>query len=231
MTIYLLDDRLLFPSPGNAEADGALAIGGDLSVKRLGLAYCSGIFPWYNKGQPIIWWSPDPRFVLFPNQFKLRRSLRKVINKGKFEVRWDTAFEQVIRYCSALPRPGQNGTWIQEEMVEAYCKLQQTGLAHSIECWLDNRLVGGLYGVAIGPFFFGESMFHTESDASKVALAALVTRYPNAPFIDCQIHSDLFESLGATHIPREQFLATLSAHLQEPNNWEQTAGDYSAGNS
>src|SRR5690606_12655903 len=146
--------------------------GGDLSVERLLLAYRSGLFPWYSAGDPLLWWCPDPRFVLFPDHFKLRRSLRKTIAAGRFQVHRDRAFEQVVDHCSRQPRTGQDGTWILPEMRDAYCRLHRAGYAHSVEAWWEGHLVGGLYGVAMGPFFFGESMFHLETDASKVALAA-----------------------------------------------------------
>ena len=219
MTVYLLNHDLWFPNPQLADHQGIVAVGGDLRVERLLLAYRIGIFPWYSDGEPIIWWSPDPRFVLFPRDFKLRRSLRKVIRQGRFEVRYDTAFKQVIEHCGTLPRPGQDGTWITDEMKEAYLEMYANGHAHSVETWMDGRLVGGLYGIAHGPFFFGESMFYLESDASKVALAALVDRFRDAVLIDCQVHNPFFESMGAGFITRQQFLAALQANIDKPNLW------------
>lgn len=202
-----------------ADANGIVALGGDLRWERLVLAYRHGIFPWYSKGEPIIWWSPDPRFVLFPDQLKVRRSLRKTLKRCTFEYRYDSAFAQVVEYCSRVPREGQDGTWITDEMKAAYIDLHHRGYAHSVETWLDGELVGGLYGVAMGPFFFGESMFHLVSDASKAALVALVERYRHAPLIDCQVHNTFFESMGATHIPREEFLRILEKHLNDANIW------------
>ena len=220
MAYYFLDRYIWLPDPRLADANGVVAVGGDLRRERLLLAYRHGIFPWYSKGEPIIWWSPDPRFVLFPDQLKVRRSLRKVLNRGIFEYRFDTAFERVIEHCSSSPREGQSGTWITAEMKRAYINLHRAGYAHSVETWRDGELVGGLYGIAIGPFFFGESMFHLASDASKAALVALVERYRKAPFIDCQVHNNFFESMGATHIPREDFLETLAARIDEPCAWD-----------
>ena len=224
MPVYRLSEHPSFPNPEGAHSSGVVAIGGDLSPQRLFSAYSSGIFPWFSEGEPLMWWSPNPRFVLFPQDLKIRRSLRKTLKKTPFVIRYDTVFNEVIQYCSQLGRPGQDGTWITNHMIEAYIRFHQLGYAHSVEIFLEDRLVGGLYGVALGPFFFGESMFHLVSDASKAALIALVTRYPQAPFIDCQVHNDFFESMGAQHIPRTQFLATLKAHLHEPNQWQATTG-------
>ena len=220
MTIYLLSKECAFPDPQTTSKPGILAIGGDLEPKRLMLAYQLGIFPWFNKDDPgILWWCPEPRFVLFPDRLKMSRSLKKTLKKGLFEIRFDTAFSDVIRACSQKPRPNQDGTWITDAMIHAYCKLHELKMAHSVEAYCEGRLVGGLYGVAMGPFFFGESMFHTMSDASKAALVALVNRYKNAPFIDCQVHNHFFESMGATNIPRTDFLKTLKKHIHEPNHW------------
>ncbi len=223
MTVYLLNEHPVFPDPEGADESGVVAIGGDLSPARLLAAYSSGIFPWFSEGEPLMWWSPNPRFVLFPDELKIRRSLRKVFKKKPFEIRYDTAFDRVIRYCSQLDRPEQDGTWITDDMIEAYKHFHRMGYAHSVEIFLHNQLAGGLYGVALGPFFFGESMFHLESDASKAALAALVFRFKNAPFIDCQVHNNFFESMGAVHIPRTTFLATLRALINQPNQWEASA--------
>lgn len=199
-----------------------MAVGGDLSVPRLTLAYSSGIFPWYNEDEPIIWWSPDPRFILYPDQLKVRRSLRKDLKKQPFEIRYDTAFPQVIHHCANQRGNGRSSTWITNDMIRAYIAFHHAGFAHSVETWLDGELVGGLYGVAIGPFFFGESMFHKVSNASKAALIALTQRFINAPFIDCQVSNDFFESMGGCHIPRAEYLDILAAHIHEPNTWEQT---------
>lgn len=225
MPYYMLDKDIWLPDPTLADRDGVVAIGGDLKPERLLLAYRHGIFPWYSQGEPIVWWSPDPRFVLLPKNLKIRRSLRKVLNKGHFEMRFDTAFTQVIDYCSKVDREGQGGTWITSEMREAYIKMHRLGWAHSVETFLDGKLVGGLYGIAMGPFFFGESMFHLVSDASKAALVTLVKRYEHAPFIDCQVHNDFFESMGARHMPRKRFLETLAAHIDEPNQWHASMTD------
>ncbi len=219
MPISFLDHGLWLPDPSCADENGVVAVGGDLRFERLLLAYHNGIFPWYSKGEPIIWWSPDPRFVLFPDQLKVRKSLRQTLKRGGFEIRYDTAFAKVVAHCAKCPRAGQGGTWITTEMKQAYIDLHRRGFAHSVETWQDGQLVGGLYGVAMGPFFFGESMFHLVSDASKVALVALVSLYRNAPFIDCQVHNEFFESMGACHIPRQQFLEILTANIERPNLW------------
>jgi leucyl/phenylalanyl-tRNA---protein transferase len=219
LPISLLDQGLWLPDPSCADENGIVALGGDLRFERLLLAYHNGIFPWYSKGEPIIWWSPDPRFVLFPGELKVRKSLRQSLRRTGFEMRYDTAFAKVIDHCAKSPRAGQRGTWITTDMKHAYIDLHRRGFAHSVETWLDGALVGGLYGVAIGPFFFGESMFHLVSDASKAALVALVERYRTAPFIDCQVHNEFFESMGARHIPRQMFLEVLTAHIERPNLW------------
>lgn len=221
MSIVMLNRNIWFPPHHYASSDGLLALGGDLSIERLILAYQNGIFPWYEEGAPILWWSPDPRFVLFPNELKVRRSLRKVLRQDKFEIRCDTAFSEVIAACARVPRGDQDGTWITDAMLHAYQRLFELGLAHSVETYLDGELVGGLYGVAMGPFFFGESMFHRASDASKVALAALVHRYRNGVLIDCQVENEFFISMGARHIPRNDFLKKLNTHLEESNLWYQ----------
>lgn len=223
MTIYQLDHRIWFPNPDLAkDPQGIIAVGGDLCVERLWFAYRTGIFPWYNESEPILWWSPDPRFVLFPDQLKIRRGLRKVIKKGLYEIRYDQAFAEVIALCARSKRPDQAGTWITRAMKKAYIELHHAGFAHSVEAYLGDRLVGGLYGVAMGAFFFGESMFHREPDASKVALAALVERYRDAGFIDCQVPNPFFESMGAVTIPRERFLKELKAHIDDPDPWRAT---------
>ena len=171
MPVYRLTRELAFPQPREAEPDGLLAVGGDLGSARLLLAYSMGIFPWYSDGQPILWWSPDPRCVLELEDFHVSRRLRRVLNQGRFRVSFDEDFRAVIRACAAVERPGQEGTWITAEMEQAYVRLYEAGLAHSVECRLGADLVGGIYGIALGRGFFGESMFHRERDASKVALA------------------------------------------------------------
>ena len=188
------------------EPNGLLAAGGDLSVERLIAAYKSGIFPWYSAGQPILWWSPDPRMVLYVDEFRVARSLRKTVAQKRFEVRVDADFEAVIHGCAA-PRPTQGGTWITTPMLQAYLRLHQRGFAHSVEAWRDGRLAGGLYGVAIGRMFFGESMFTREPDASKVALVHLVARLHHAgvPLLDCQQETAHLARFGARPVPRAQF--------------------------
>lgn len=204
-----LDASTDFPPADRAlrEPNGLLAAGGDLSIPRLLNAYRHGIFPWFNPGEPILWWSPDPRMVLVPNEFKVSHSLRKTLGRKIFEVRFDTAFETVMRACAA-PRDGQAGSWIHEDMIAAYCALHELGYAHSVESWHNNQLVGGLYGVAIGRMFYGESMFSRVSDASKVALAHLALQLGRWHFglIDCQMNTPHLASLGAREIPRIDFL-------------------------
>jgi leucyl/phenylalanyl-tRNA--protein transferase len=210
-----------FPPVESATPEGLLAVGGDLSSDRLLAAYQQGVFPWYSAGQPILWWSPDPRAVLYPDQLKVSRSLRQTLRRGHFEVRFDTVFRDVMLACSA-PReqyPG-GGTWITDEMVTAYSRLHELGYAHSIETWRGAQLTGGLYGIAIGGIFFGESMFSRETDASKVALVAMVNRLRAWDFslIDCQVPSTHLTSLGAVNIPRHQFLMELSQALTRPGH-------------
>lgn len=216
--MYWLSEDLVFPHPKYADEDGLLAAGGDLSMQRLLLAYQNGIFPWYNAGEPIMWWAPNPRFVLFPSEVRLSKSMRKVIRKKTFEIRYDTAFEQVIKACSSTPRLGQSGTWIIPEMIEAYVQLHQLGFAHSIETWQDGKLVGGLYGVALGKCFFGESMFSHVSNASKTALIHLSQTLAQKEFalIDCQVHTPHVESMGAQHIPLEDFMSYLETNKENP---------------
>jgi leucyl/phenylalanyl-tRNA--protein transferase len=208
------------------EPNGLLAMGGDLSPQRLLDAYRHGIFPWFNPGEPILWWSPDPRMVLFPGEIRVTRSLAKRIRNGGFEVRVDTAFAEVMTAC-AEPRPDATGTWISAPMIAAYSRLHQAGYAHSVETWRDGRLVGGLYGVAIGKAFFGESMFSRAADASKVALVALARQLQRWDFglIDCQMETTHLASMGARPIPREDFCARLAdlvnfPHLSGPWTFE-----------
>jgi leucyl/phenylalanyl-tRNA--protein transferase len=212
-------DPVRFPPVESATPEGLLAIGGDLEPERLLAAYRRGIFPWYNPGQPILWWSPDPRAVLYPARLKISRSLRKTLRRGHFHVTLDSRFRQVMVACAA-PRaqyPG-GGTWITDEMLAAYCRLHELGVAHSVETWYQGQLAGGLYGVALGGLFFGESMFAHRTDASKVALVALVGRLHAWGFalVDCQVPSSHLASLGAEEIPRCQFLAELQAALTRP---------------
>lgn len=210
--LYQLDPEYPgFPDPEESEPDGLLAIGGDLSPERLLTAYANGIFPWYDEGQPLLWWSLDPRMVLFPDEFRYSKSLRRVVRSGRYEVRTDTAFEAVMRHCAAVPREGQDGTWITDDMVEAYTRLHDLGLAHSFETYCDGKLVGGLYGISLGRFFFGESMFHTLPDASKTAFVHLVQYACEHGFklIDAQQQTRHLASLGARPIPRSQYLSIL----------------------
>ncbi|ADO69740.1 leucyl/phenylalanyl-tRNA--protein transferase [Stigmatella aurantiaca] len=220
MPIYLLDpeDPQSFPPPDRADASGLLAVGGDLSPERLLTAYSQGIFPWYSEGQPLLWHSPNPRFVLEPDKLHVGRSLRKTMKAGTYEVRWDTAFEQVISACSETPRPGQNGTWITDAMLEAYVTLHHLGFAHSVEAWADGELKGGLYGVSLGAAFFGESMFAHAPDASKVAFATSVERLKawGFHFIDCQVETEHLARFGAEPWPRRRFLGALAQALEEP---------------
>lgn len=217
MPLALLRGNTPFPPVEHAlrEPNGLLAIGGDLSPERLLDAYRHGIFPWFNESDPILWWSPDPRMVLFPDEIKVSRSLRKTLTQRHYEVRMDTAFEQVMRACAA-PRPYASGTWIQEGMVAAYCELHRQGHAHSVETWVAGELVGGLYGVAIGRMFYGESMFSRRSDASKIALVHLcrLLAQQGVGMIDCQMHTQHLASLGARQIPRSEFIARLQVLIQ-----------------
>lgn len=223
MPLVLLNNKLWFPPLEYATPEGLLAVGGDLSTERLILAYRSGIFPWFDEEGPLLWWSPNPRFVLFPEHLKLRRSLRKVMRQDKFTIKVDKRFGDVIRACAKSPRKDQGGTWITDDMIRAYEALHELGLAHSVETYYQDQLVGGLYGIAMGPFFFGESMFHTKSDASKMALAALVYRYKSGVLIDCQVENDFFKSMGASYIPRSQFTSLLKNHLEESPCWSDTS--------
>lgn len=206
-------DRSYFPEVSSAldEPNGLLAIGGDLSIERLLLAYQSGIFPWYSEGQPILWWSPNPRCILLPDEMKISRSLAKTLRKQTFTVTIDSAFTQVIRACAA-PRAQASGTWITPEMLSAYERMHRYGHAHSVECWYQDKLVGGLYGIAIGRVFFGESMFSNRTDASKVALASLCRQLLrwNIKLIDCQVESPHLFTLGAKTIARNKFVKYLN---------------------
>ncbi len=198
------------------EPDGLLAVGGDLSPPRLLRAYRHGVFPWYNPGEPILWWSPDPRLVLFPDRLKVSRSLKKVLKQGRYCLTYDTAFDQVIEACSG-PRRDETGTWITPEMKTAYLNLHSLGHAHSVECWYEGTLAGGLYGVAIGRVFFGESMFHRHSNASKIAFVHL-TRWLqqwNYALIDCQVRTNHLLSMGAEEIPRSRFIKQIQRWCQE----------------
>lgn len=215
MPVFRLIDDLIFPATDLAEPDGLLAIGGDLSPERLLMAYTNGIFPWYAEGEPLLWWSPAPRLVLFPEEFHLPRSLRRTINKKKFTVTADTAFAEVIASCSQAGHRDLEGTWITAAMQQAYIRLHELGFAHSIECWHEDTLAGGLYGVCIDSFFFGESMFTTITDASKVALATLANSANafNIAIIDCQMTTEHLVRFGAREISREQFQEQLEMQI------------------
>ncbi|HED17764.1 MAG TPA: leucyl/phenylalanyl-tRNA--protein transferase [Gammaproteobacteria bacterium] len=220
---YWLDSsdlRYRFPDVNKAlsKPDGLLAVGGGLSVGRLVQAYKQGIFPWYSEGQPVLWWSPDPRFVLLPERMHISRSLAKILRQGRYQIRLDSAFRQVIGACASITRNGQNGTWITDEMLDAYVSLHEAGYAHSVETWIDGQLAGGLYGVAIGGVFFGESMFSHSANASKIAFAhlgKLLTHY-DYRLIDCQIATDHLQGFGATGIARTDFKKLLGQYLRLP---------------
>jgi leucyl/phenylalanyl-tRNA--protein transferase len=210
--IFRLDEHLIFPKPDLAEPDGLLAVGGDLSTERLLLAYQNGIFPWYSDDTPILWYSPHERFVLYPDELKISKSMRQVLRSGKLSVTVDTCFNDVITACSTAPREGQDGTWIVPDMIAAYNRLHLEGYAHSVEVWQDDKLVGGLYGVHVGDVFCGESMFSRVSNASKTALIYLCNT-GLYKLIDCQVHTDHLESMGAGMISREQYMDVLLNNL------------------
>ena len=224
MPIYVLNEDVVFPPADHAEPNGLLAVGGDLSSERLLLAYRMGIFPWYAEGQPILWWSPDPRLILEPAEFHTSRSLRRTLKRRLFQVTFDRAFADVIEACASTPREGQSGTWITPAMKTAYIRLHRLGFAHSIESWFEGELAGGVYGVSLGKCFFAESMFHRRTDASKVALAELVTHLKTWEFelIDSQMTTEHMIRLGAKEISRKTFLKRLQAALRHPSrkgNW------------
>lgn len=206
--IFRLTEKLLFPNPELAEEDGLLAVGGDLSAERLMLAYQNGIFPWFSDDTPMLWYSPHERFVLYPDELRVSKSMRNVLNAERFKVTFDQSFAEVIKACSAMERKDQDGTWITDDMQQAYINLHQKGYAHSVEVWLDDELVGGLYGVQVGNVFCGESMFSKVTNASKTALIYLC-RTGNFKLIDCQVHTTHLESLGAKMISRKEYMAML----------------------
>ena len=218
MRIPVLTRAIQFPPPERATPEGIVAVGGDASPERLLVAYQSGIFPWPHEGLPLLWFSPDPRFVLVPGEAHVHRSLRKRMRRGTYEVRADTAFTEVMQACSESPRPGQDGTWITDELIDGYTRLHGLGVAHSIESWHEGKLVGGLYGVSIGGMFFGESMFARAPDASKVAFATLLGNLIHWEFdlVDCQAYTDHLERFGAVEWPRRRFLRALGAALEKP---------------
>lgn len=223
--VYLLTDDLLFPPPEKATEDGLVAVGGDASPQRLVLAYSQGIFPWPAQGYPLLWFSPDPRYVLRPTEAHIGRSLRRALRRDDYVIRADTAFDRVIDACSTVRRPGQHGTWITSELVDGYRALHRAGYAHSVEAWADGELVGGLYGVSVGRGFFGESMFAHAADASKVAFATLLAQLARwrFPLVDCQVHTDHLERFGAVDWPRERFLEEVRELVALPSRvgpWE-----------
>ncbi len=223
MPVYRLPETVHFPPVADADPSGLLAFGGDLSPARLLVAYRAGIFPWYADGEPILWWSPDPRFVLFPDELRVSRSMRQFLKKGLVRITFDRAFREVVSACRR-PRPGQEGTWITPEMREAYCTLHSLGYAHSVEAWQGNLLAGGLYGVSLGRIFFGESMFSAVPNASKAALITLTAQLKKREFdlIDCQIATAHLAALGARPLPRRVFCDLLKqslAHESLRGNW------------
>ncbi len=228
-----LESAETFPPLGLAlrEPNGLLCAGGDLTPQRLVLAYLNGIFPWYSPGEPILWWSPDPRMVLFPAEFRTSRSLRKTLRNGNYSVRLDTRFKAVIQACARTPRKDQPGTWITAEIQAAYTRLHELGYAHSVETWIDETLVGGLYGIAIGKMFYGESMFAHTTDASKIAIAHLVRYLGDRGFgmIDCQMNTHHLASLGAREIPRDDFIDRLRKLTTTPplcGHWQADAAAF-----
>lgn len=209
--IFQLDERLIFPKPDLAEPDGLLAVGGDLSAERLLLAYSHGIFPWYSDETPILWYSPHERFVLYPPELRISKSMRQVLRSGKFQVTVNRCFADVIEACSMVPREGQDGTWITTDMKNAYIELHRLGVAHSYEVWHGDELAGGLYGVQVGRIFCGESMFSRASNASKTALIHLC-QSRNYDLVDCQVHTEHLESMGARFISRDTYMAMLAGN-------------------
>jgi leucyl/phenylalanyl-tRNA--protein transferase len=234
MPIYLLTDALSFPPPQGASEEGIVAVGGDLSVPRLLLAYRQGIFPWPVAEMPLLWFSPDPRWVLLPGRVHLSRSLRRRLRQEPYQVTADRVFPEVIRECAEIPRPHQDGTWITDEVRRAYVELHRAGYAHSVEAWREGRLVGGLYGVSVGRAFFGESMFTRLPDASKIALVTLLGNLAawNFAFLDCQIESEHVVRLGAVPWPRTRFLRVLREAVAAPTRegpWTLDFGPREAG--
>ncbi|MEM9457683.1 MAG: leucyl/phenylalanyl-tRNA--protein transferase [Myxococcota bacterium] len=219
MPVYALTDELSFPHPSLATADGLLAVGGDLSPERLVLAYSNGIFPWYSDDRPILWWSPSPRLILLPDELHVGRSLRKAQRRVPYRLAFDEAFDQVIAACATVPRPGQNGTWITAEMQDAYIELHRLGIAHSAEAWEGDTLVGGVYGVALGGVFFGESMFARRPDASKLAFVTLVEQLRAWGFtlVDCQVVTEHLLRFGAREVELDEFLDRLRLGLKVPH--------------
>jgi leucyl/phenylalanyl-tRNA--protein transferase len=226
MPVYRLSDKLVFPPPELSEENGLLAVGGDLSPERLLLAYSRGIFPWFSEGEPILWWAPSPRLVIFPDEFRVPKRLARLLRQEKITVTFDTAFSRVISACGAESGRKEKGTWITGDMIEAYCGLHDMGFAHSVECWHGKRLAGGLYGVSLGGVFFGESMFSRETDSSKVALVYLTEKLRAWDFdlIDCQMKTKHLLQFGAREIPGLRFQELLLQSLTRPTRrggWQQ----------
>jgi leucyl/phenylalanyl-tRNA--protein transferase len=226
--VHLLTEKLTFPSPSQATIEGLVAVGGDASPARLARAYQEGIFPWPMRGMPLLWFSPDPRFLLLPADVRVSRSVRRAIRRGRFEIRMDTRFDEVMRACAEMPRPGQNGTWITDDLIAGFTGLHEEGLAHSVEAFADGALVGGLYGVSFGRAFFGESMFARVDDASKVAFVTLLGHLFGEwdfHFVDCQVYTDHLASFGAKDVPRPVFLEALGRALAFPtrrDRWKES---------
>ncbi len=234
MPIYALPDEFIFPDPRRADESGLIAVGGDLHPERLLRGYAMGIFPWYSEGQPILWHSPDPRFILEVDELKVSRSLRQRLRKRPYTIKLDTAFDQVIARCAEVPRPDQDGTWITEAMRDAYVRLHEEGFAHSVEAWEGDALVGGLYGVSLGGIFFGESMFALRPDASKIAFVCFVRelRRWGVNVVDSQVYTDHVARFGAREIPRDAYLRRLSDCLKSPSRrgpWRFAGDPYSEG--
>jgi leucyl/phenylalanyl-tRNA--protein transferase len=218
--LFRIPESLVFPDPSLSEPSGLLGVGGDLSPERLLLAYKMGIFPWYSDGQPILWWSPDPRMVLATGQLRVRRSLAKRIRQRRYRITLDQAFGEVIRHCRATPRPGQDGTWLTDAMIDGYEALHARGHAHSVEAWSDDgSLVGGLYGVSVGRLYCGESMFAHAPDASKVAFVHLVRQLERweMPLVDCQVYTDHLARFGAAEMPRAAYLQAIEPLVRAPH--------------
>ncbi len=218
MPVYQLTEKLVFPPPDFAEKDGLLAIGGDLSPERLVLAYSNGIFPWFSEGDPILWWSPSPRLIIFPHEFKIPRRLSRQMRQKEFSITMDKAFRQVITACATVDKRQKKGTWITADMIAAYSLLHDLGYGHSVECWQDEELAGGLYGISLGGTFFGESMFSRKSNASKIGLVHLVKKLAEWDFdlIDCQMKTAHLMQFGAREIPGAEFRKILAKSISRP---------------
>ncbi len=230
-SIPSLDKSYIFPDPRYSADEGLLAFGGDLSPNRILTAYRKGIFPWFNKDDPILWWSPNPRMILYPDEFKVNKSFKRFLRQERYKIKFDNAFEEVINYCSNVDRDGQNGTWLIDDMKNAYIELFQMGFAHSIEVYENDILVGGLYGLSMGRVFFGESMFSLKSNASKVAFKALtdVLNSRGYDFIDCQVKNDYLAQMGAKDISRDKFLDELEESLTRSSDlgsWQDFKWEY-----